>query len=278
MELNSVLESSSGKFLIFLIFAVIDSKINKFSINMSCKIIPVVDILNGIAVRAVAGDRANYKQLKDSTFKSTDVCRIIEVLLKLSRSSTLYIANLNGIAGDDSYDHILYKIISKFNRIKIWVDNGFRDLQGYSSFHSRFAHWCELHGQSTHLSENLVPVFGTETISDDSSYKQIFSKSDTAILSIDKKNNVILGLVTIERMLNQLPRNVILMNLDKVGTNSGPDLKWLKNMAERYPEVQFFGAGGLRNGEDHKNVSRHRAAGWLVGNAIFSLTTEFNRE
>ena len=47
---------------------------------MSCKIIPVVDLRNGVAVRAVAGDRANYKQLDNAVFKSNDLCRIIEVL------------------------------------------------------------------------------------------------------------------------------------------------------------------------------------------------------
>ena len=78
---------------------------------MSCKIIPVVDLRNGVVVRAVAGDRANYKQLDNAAFKSNDLCRIIEVLLKLSRSNILYLANLNGIAGDDSYDWILYEII-----------------------------------------------------------------------------------------------------------------------------------------------------------------------
>ena len=93
---------------------------------MSCKIIPVVDLRNGVVVRAVAGDRANYKQLDNAVFKSNDLCRIIEVLLKLSRSNILYVANLNGIAGDDSYDCILYEIMRKFSKVEIWVDNGFR--------------------------------------------------------------------------------------------------------------------------------------------------------
>jgi len=173
--------------LIFFKFAVMDSKINKFNTFMSCKIIPVVDLRNGVAVRAVAGDRANYKQLDNVAFKSHDLCRIIEVLLKLSRSNTLYVANLNGIAGDDSYDCILYEILRKFSKVEIWVDNGFQDLGELNRFRDDFFAWCENNGCSACPWENLVPVFGTETITDNLSYKEIFSTLDEAVCLLIKK-------------------------------------------------------------------------------------------
>ena len=110
---------------------------------MPCKIIPVVDLRNGVVVRAVAGDRANYKQLDNAAFKSNDLCRIIEVLLKLSRSDILYIANLNGIAGDNSYDDILYEVLWEFSKVEIWVDNGFRDLGELAKFQKGFSKWCK---------------------------------------------------------------------------------------------------------------------------------------
>ena len=245
---------------------------------MSCKIIPVVDLRNGVAVRAVAGDRANYKQLDNAAFKSNHLCRIIEVLLKLSRSNILYVANLNGIAGDDSYDCILYEIMRKFSMVEIWIDNGFRDLRELNNFHKGFSNWCEKKGYSLCSGKNLVPVFGTETITDNSTYKKIFSTLDDAVLSIDKKNNVIMGLVTIDIILGLLPKRVILMNLDKVGTDSGPDLTWLENMTQRNLKVKFFGAGGLRGREDHEIVARHKAAGWLVGSALFNSMMDFGDE
>ena len=255
-----------------------DSKINKFSTFMSCKIIPVVDLRNGVVVRAVAGDRANYKQLDNAAFKSNDLCRIIEVLLKLSRSNILYVANLNGIAGDDSYDGILYEIMRKFWKVEIWVDNGFKDLEELRDFNEGFSHWCKQKGYGICSGKNLVPVFGTETITDNSSYKKIFSTLDEAVLSIDKKNNVILGLVTIDTILGLLPKRVILMNLDKVGTDSGPDLSWLKNMTQKNLKVEFFGAGGLRDLDDYEIVARYKAAGWLVGSALFNFMIDFGDE
>ena len=245
---------------------------------MSCKIIPVVDLRNGVVVRAVAGDRANYKQLDNAAFKSNDLCRIIEVLLKLSRSNILYVANLNGIAGDYSYDSILYEIMRKFSKVEIWVDNGFRDLRELNNFREGFSSWCEKKGYSLCSGENIVPVFGTETIADNSSYKKIFSTLEEAVLSIDKKNNVILGLVTIDTILKMLPKRVILMNLDKVGTNSGPDINWLKNMTQRNLKVEFFGAGGLRDRDDYEIVARYKAAGWLVGSALFNSMMDFGDE
>ena len=245
---------------------------------MSCKIIPVVDIRNGVAVRAVSGDRKNYKQLDNLAFKPNDLCRIIEVLLKLSRSNILYIANLNGVAGDDSYDCILYKVMREFGEVEIWIDNGFRDLEDFNRFRAGFFAWCEKNGCNACPWEKLVPVFGTESIADNLSYKKIFSTLDKAILSIDKKNNVILGLVTMDIMLDLLPKRVILMNLDKVGTNSGPDLNWLNSMIQRNLKVEFFGAGGLRGREDYEIVARYKAAGWLVGSALFNSMLDFGDE
>ena len=242
---------------------------------MSCKIIPVVDLRNGVVVRAVAGERVNYKQLDNAAFKSNDLCRIIEVLLKLSRSDILYVANLNGIAGDDSYNCILYEIVRKFSKVEIWVDNGFQNLGELRSFHHGFSNWCENNGYSPCPGDNLIPVFGTETIADNESYKKIFSTLDDAVLSIDKKNNVILGLVTIDTILGLLPKRVILMNLDKVGTDSGPDLSWLKNMTQKNLKVEFFGAGGLRDRDDYEIVARYKAAGWLVGSALFNSMMDF---
>ena len=81
-----------------------------------------------------------------------------------------------------------------------------------------------------------------------------------------------------ERILKQLPKKVILMNLDNVGTCSGPDLDWLKSMVHINPDSQFFGAGGLRNAEDYENVTKLGARGWLVGTALFTLMMECSNE
>ena len=68
------------------------------------------------------------------------------------------------------------------------------------------------------------------------------------------------------------------MNLDKVGTDSGPDLNWLKNMTQRNLKVEFFGAGGLRDRDDYEIVARYKAAGWLVGSALFNSMMDFGDE
>ena len=243
---------------------------------MSCKIIPVVDIQNGTVVRAVAGNREDYRVLTNPMFNSTSLNRIIEILLHLSRSKALYVANLNGISGDASYNYILYEIFTKFKHTEIWLDNGFKDLEEFKLFKKNYLKWCDFNGDLSYFEKNLVPVFGTETISDDLAYEKIFSTLKGAVLSIDKKNNAILGLVKINSIFKLLPDRVILMNLDKVGTNSGPDVDWLRNMVNRNSSVQFFGAGGLRDKEDYKNISSSGAAGWLVSSSIFDLMAELN--
>ena len=68
------------------------------------------------------------------------------------------------------------------------------------------------------------------------------------------------------------------MNLDKVGTDSGPDLNWLQTMTQRNLKVEFFGAGGLRDQDDYEIVARYKAAGWLVGSALFSSMMDVGDE
>ena len=51
-----------------------------------------------------------------------------------------------------------------------------------------------------------------------------------------------------------------------------------KNMTQRNLKVEFFGAGGLRDRDDYEIVARYKAAGWLVGSALFNSMMDFGDE
>jgi len=62
------------------------------------KIIPVIDVLNGIAVHGVRGERKRYQPLKSLLCKSADPIEIASAFESLGFSS-LYLADLDAILG-----------------------------------------------------------------------------------------------------------------------------------------------------------------------------------
>ena len=62
------------------------------------KIIPVIDVLNGIAVHGIQGERKQYKPLKSllcRSFKPTEIAYAFELL----GFDSLYLADLDAILG-----------------------------------------------------------------------------------------------------------------------------------------------------------------------------------
>jgi phosphoribosylformimino-5-aminoimidazole carboxamide ribotide isomerase len=61
---------------------------------------------------------------------------------------------------------------------------------------------------------------------------------------------------------------VIVMTLERVGSDSGPDLDTLREVQARSPGAQLIGAGGVRNAEDLRQAAAVGARAWLVASAL----------
>ncbi|MDR2707803.1 MAG: HisA/HisF family protein, partial [Nitrososphaerota archaeon] len=61
-------------------------------------VIPVIDVLNGIVVHAVRGNREEYKPLQSLLTFSVDPVEVATVF-KLQGFSTLYLADIDAIQG-----------------------------------------------------------------------------------------------------------------------------------------------------------------------------------
>ena len=62
-------------------------------------IIPVIDILNGVVVRGVAGKRSEYKPIVSRLTDRTDVLGVAEAFRQHFHVSRLYVADLDAILG-----------------------------------------------------------------------------------------------------------------------------------------------------------------------------------
>ena len=86
------------------------------------KVIPVIDILNGIVVHAVRGKRREYQPLQSILCKSVEPLEVAKAFKALGFSE-LYIADLDAITGG-SVNFQVFKRIAKETGLKLMVDAG----------------------------------------------------------------------------------------------------------------------------------------------------------
>lgn len=216
------------------------------------KIIPVIDLKDGVAVHAKQGKREQYKPISTSLCKSSDVFQVINAFLSVYEFDTFYIADLNAITHQGNHDHLIIEVLTRFPQIIFWVDKGYQ----------KYAQDAQLFG-------NTLPVLGSESyqneaIPDIKAYKNNF------ILSLDYSNSEALGAKNLFSDPSFWPKNIIIMTLGRVGSNQGPDMDKLTGFCRQYPDKSFIAAGGIRNKHDLIALSEAGIHQALVASALHS--------
>ena len=196
------------------------------------KIIPAIDLKDGVVVHAKQGNREHYQPINTDLCKSSDIFQVIETFLKIFQFDTFYIADLSAITNQGDHSHLIADVLTRFPQITFWIDRGYQKYD-----------------QSARDSCNTLPVLGSEsyqnkTIPELKAYKNNF------ILSLDYSNSNALGAENLFSDTALWPENIIIMTLERVGSNHGPDLSKLTNFCRKYPEKNFIAAGGVRNKQD----------------------------
>ena len=141
------------------------------------KIIPVLDILNGVAVHAVRGERKNYKPLKSVVCGSADPIEVAMAFQQLGFAE-LYLADLDAISRNQP-DMEIVNQIWKATGLRLMVDAGVTDLERAKDL------------LATPVSKVVI---GTETLRSTSFVAEAIGSfgSDRIILSLDMKNGRLL--------------------------------------------------------------------------------------
>ncbi len=92
------------------------------------KVIPVIDILNGIVVHAVRGKRQEYRPLTSILCKSVEPLEVAKAFKALGFSE-LYIADLDAIHWWHLRIFGIFKRIARETGLKLMVDAGVSDLE-----------------------------------------------------------------------------------------------------------------------------------------------------
>ncbi|UCC55691.1 MAG: nickel transporter [Gammaproteobacteria bacterium] len=215
-------------------------------------VVPVIDISCGQVVHARGGIRESYPLLQSILSRSSDPFAVISGLMQLHPFPCLYIADLDAICGRPDQLAVIRQLARQFPELQFWVDPGIDTL-------------ASLQRWQQHRSG--IPVIGTETLTDPA-ILDILPGSESVILSLDFRNDDLLGETNAILSPDCWPRRVIVMSLDHVGRNRGPDLPQLRQLRARSPGVELYAAGGIRGQADLHVLQKLHIDGALLASAL----------
>lgn len=233
-------------------------------------VIPVLDLQAGTVVRAVRGERGHYQPMRSRLAAGSAPLPLARALLdhpacQGGAGPLLYLADLDAIQGRGVQTEALRSLLQALRAERpglcLWLDAGFTGVG-------------DAQRTVTALSAGLAapagavrPVHGSESLASVAELQNI-SKTSDAILSLDTRGDEALDPAGCARHPAAWPATLIVMTLDRVGADAGPDLSRLKALRAQAGGRTWVGAGGIR---DRADLVAGRAAGasaWLVASAL----------
>jgi phosphoribosylformimino-5-aminoimidazole carboxamide ribotide isomerase len=226
------------------------------------KVIPVIDVLNGVAVHAVRGKRKEYQPLKSILCMSADPVEVAKALAGFGFSE-LYVADLDAIMGGKT-NFSFYRQVADETGLELMVDAGVADIS-----------------RAENMVDNCVSkvVIGTETLQDVNFIREAVEAlgKGKVIVSLDIMDGKVLSKlnsagklqpIDLLRAVQKMGVNqVILLDLSRVGSGEGVNMPLLKE-ALKYLNIKVFVGGGIRDLRDLVALKDLGVSGVLLATAL----------
>ena len=236
------------------------------------KIIPVLDLLNGIAVHAIKGERESYKPLKSSYFKSSHPIDILETISLWNDFTYLYIADLDAILKQQPNFNLLRTIINKYDFTLI-VDPGIISLDDVLKFSSSGFEKLILGLETLN---NLDIILGSiDILGFDNFYVSLdmFQKKVITNINEFKDHSVIYVAKKLEAIGIQ---KIILLDLFRVGQKLG-GIPPIYNEIRHIYQGEILVGGGIKNINDVRMYYSNGFSGVLIGTALYDGTINIQK-
>jgi phosphoribosylformimino-5-aminoimidazole carboxamide ribotide isomerase len=230
------------------------------------RVIPVLDLKAGRAVRAIGGDRDNYRPLETRLHPGPDPLGVARGFRDALGLRELYLADLDAIAGG-APDHALYRAIGSLG-IDLWVDAGVRDRSSLPP-----------------LLESGVAtiVVGLETVRGPAELGEIVAEvgADRLVFSLDLRaglpliggNGTAWGTADPFALAGSVValgvRRLLLLDLARVGKGQGTGtLPLAAGLLEADPDLEIAVGGGIADREEVRALARAGVHAVLIGSAL----------
>lgn len=217
-------------------------------------VIPVIDVARGKVVRAVKGDRANYKPIETALCTSSEPLDVAKALRKLHPFRRIYAADLDGIEGRGRNVHLVPALSSAFPGAEIWIDAGTGSRGG---------------ARAVLAAPVAVLVTGSESLESVSALRDIVAEAPgRTVLSLDFRGAEFMGPAALLTDTSLWPHRIIVMTLARIGSDQGPELERIRDVVRRAGGRRVYAAGGIRHRLDLDAARAAGAHGALVATAL----------
>jgi uncharacterized protein related to proFAR isomerase len=224
---------------------------------MPCTLIPVIDLQAGQVVRAVRGERQNYKPIVSALCAGSEPVTVARALLARTGSKLLYAADLDALQGRPAQTATLLSLLQALTGVELWLDAGFADATAAAAL------LAALGPQAA----RVRPVYASESLRSREQLAACVAHGDAA-LSLDRRDGRRLDLAGCWNAPELWPSRVIVMTLERVGSDAGPDLATIAEVRRQAPQAMVIGAGGIRHADDVRAAADAGADAWLVASAL----------
>jgi hypothetical protein len=167
---------------------------------------------------------------------------------------------------------VLRALLRALPALELWLDAGFAGADAADAL------LADLGAGAA----GVVPVFGSESLASRGELQRCFgalrrehgehgepgSHHHAGVLSLDRRDGQRLDAAGCWDAPDLWPQRVIVMTLERVGSDAGPDLDTLCDVQAKSPGGFIVGAGGIRNDDDLARARDAGAAAWLVASAL----------
>lgn len=237
------------------------------------RLIPVLDVMNGVVVRAVAGRRDHYKPVESKLTRSTDPTDVAKALVDATGAKELYLADLDAIQRRGDNLAAVQRIVESVG-VEVWTDFGYATYEDAKKVPNEWV-------------PGVNPVVGSETLSalGELALAAIHFMPFIAF-SLDLRDGLLVGdwtrwrdggvngpedVASLAAAVN-VPF-LFLLDLARVGKGAGPGTELLcRNIKARCPNVELYAGGGVRTRADVERLGEAGATGVLVASALHDGT------
>ena len=216
------------------------------------EVIPVIDLKGGTVVRARMGQRDRYQPIVTPLSPTANPLDVARGLLSLYPFNNLYLADLDAIEGRGDNTAVFHRLTAEFPGLMLWIDNGIADRRIADKWLAR--------GQGR-------LVIGSETQSD-ATLAGAYVNHDGVAVSLDFRGPSFQGPSELLVRPEIWPRRIIVMTLERIGGDAGPDLDRISHIQSIAAGREIYAAGGVRGVDDLMKLEQAGVSGALVASCL----------
>jgi phosphoribosylformimino-5-aminoimidazole carboxamide ribotide isomerase len=227
------------------------------------RIIPVMDIKNGLAVHAIRGQRALYQPVNSPYCRDGNPLSLAQAFRDRLGCRELYIADLDAIQKQGQNREIIARLADQTG-LQLLVDAGIATRNGVREI----------------LACAGKVIIGSETLLEWASLREIQDAfpSERLVFSLDMRAGQVLSAdsalagIQPSALLQKLSgtgwKEIILLDLARVGAQTGLEWPLIAEARCRFPQIQLIAGGGVRSAGDLEELIRSGVSGVLLATAL----------